>query len=48
MNQKSDPKIGIKYGFIANNVLKELSVERIDGIDINLQDFEIKIIFITL
>ena len=34
--------VGCSDGFIAKNVLKELSVERIDGIDINLRDFEIK------
>jgi SAM-dependent methyltransferase len=34
--------VGCGDGFIANNVLKELPVERIDGIDINLRDSEIK------
>ena len=33
---------GCSDGFIAINVLKELPVERIDGIDINLRDSEIK------
>ena len=34
--------VGCGDGFIANNVLKELPVERIDCIDINLQDSEIR------
>lgn len=34
--------VGCGDGFIANNALKELPVERIDGIDINLRDSELK------
>jgi len=34
--------VGCGDGFIANNVLKKMHVERIDGIDINLRDSEIK------
>ena len=33
--------VGCGDGFIANNVLEKFSAERIDGIDINLQDSEI-------
>ena len=34
--------VGCGDGFIANNILKKMHVERIDGIDINLSDYEIK------
>ncbi len=34
--------VGCGDGFIANNVLKKLTVEGIDGIDINLNDSEVK------
>lgn len=34
--------VGCGDGFIVNNVLKEFPVERIDAIDINLRDSEIK------
>jgi len=34
--------VGSGDGFIANNILKKMHVKRIDGIDINLRDSEIK------
>jgi len=34
--------VGCGDGFIANNILKKMHVERIDAIDINLRDSEIK------